>query len=280
MKLFLYRLEAIDTATVYPLLLLATKIWENKQNELNNFLVILESYLVRRMICGMTTKNYNRHFTDVIKDIYRTEKHMNSAIEIVDIHIILSKSESDSSRMPNDAELTESLLKRPLYGRIAQYKIRMILEALDDANQHSKTQIMPIQQNLTIEHLLPEKWEKHWSLSKEGKSADEILEQEALRNILKNTIGNLTLITGSLNPSISNSSWEVKRPEILRYSKSNLNRYFQPQVEDTLSEWNENEILKRSKFLTNLFIKVWKAPLEKTEGTFDDKEDVYFAIDV
>ncbi|MBU5616466.1 DUF262 domain-containing HNH endonuclease family protein [Psychrobacter sp. TAE2020] len=280
MKLFLYRLEAIDTATVYPLLLLAMRIWEDQQNELNQFLIVLESYLVRRMVCGMTTKNYNRHFTDVIKEIYRTKKQTSSIIKVDDIHTILSKSDSDSSRMPDNIELKESLLKRPLYGRIAQYKIRMILEAIDDANQHSKAETMPIQKDLTIEHILPDKWEKHWSLSNEGKSADEILEQEAFRNTLKNTIGNLTLITGSLNPSISNSAWQIKRTEILKYSKSNLNRYFQPETRDELSEWNEDTIIERSNFLADLFIKVWQAPLEKLKDLDNEKEDnAHLSID-
>lgn len=279
--LFLYRLEAVDTATVYPLLLLATKLWQNQPNELYQFLSILESYLVRRMVCGMTSKNYNRYFTDVIKEIYRIAKQSQKVIDAQDIHAILSKSDSDSSRMPDDVELKSHLLERPIYGRIAQYKIRMILEAMDSAAQHNKTEYMPIQKNLTIEHILPEKWEKHWSLSKEGKSAEEILEQETRRNLLKNTIGNLTLLTNSLNPAISNSSWETKRPEILKYSKSNLNRYFQAEAEDNVSAWNEEEILKRTAHLTALFIQVWQAPLAKPTDSNDDRvEDIYLAIDV
>ena len=279
--LFLYRLEAVDTATVYPLLLLATTLWQSQPNELHNFLSILESYLVRRMVCGMTSKNYNRYFTDVIKDIYRTKKESDIPINAKDVHTILSKSDSDSSRMPNDIELKSQLLQRPMYGRIAQYKLRMVLEAIDGASHHSKAEFMPIQKNLTIEHILPEKWEKHWPLEKEGKSAEDILEQESRRNTLKNTIGNLTLVTNSLNPAISNGSWQTKRPEILKYSKSNLNRYFQPETEDNLSVWNEDKILERADILADLFIQVWRAPLAKLSETFNYSMDkVYFAIDV
>lgn len=279
--LFLYRLEAVDTATVYPLLLLATTLWQSQPNELHNFLSILESYLVRRMVCGMISKNYNRYFTDVIKDIYRTKKESDIPINAKDVHTILSKSDSDSSRMPDDIELKSQLLQRPMYGRIAQYKLRMVLEAIDGASHHSKAEFMPIQKNLTIEHILPEKWEKHWPLEKEGKSAEDILEQESRRNTLKNTIGNLTLVTNSLNPAISNGSWQTKRPEILKYSKSNLNRYFQPETEDNLSVWNEDKILERADILADLFIQVWRAPLAKLSETFDYSMDkVYFAIDV
>ncbi len=279
--LFLYRLEAVGTATVYPLLLLAMKLWQHQPTELYEFLSTLESYLVRRMVCGMTSKNYNRYFTDVIKEIYRTKKESDGLISSYDIHKILSKSDSDSSRMPDDIELKSQLLERPIYGRIAQYKLRMVLEAIDAAAHHTKAESMPIQKNLTIEHILPEKWEKYWPLENEGKSPEDILEQESRRNTLKNTIGNLTLITDSLNPSISNGSWQAKRPEILKYSKSNLNRYFQLEAEDELSIWNEDKILKRADSLIGLFISVWCSPLAKQhEWSEDFADDIYIAIDI
>ncbi len=101
------------------------------------------------------------------------------------------------------------------------------------------------------------------------------------RNLLKNTIGNLTLLTHSLNPAISNNSWEIKRPEIVKYSKSNLNRYFQIEAEDSVGEWNEESILERTALLADLFVEVWQAPLAKPRDLNDDKvEDVYLAIDV
>lgn len=277
LSLFLYRLEAVDTATVYPLLLLATKLWEDNQSELFECLVILESYLIRRMVCGMTTKNYNRYFIDVLKEIYRTKKKNQSPVKSKDVHVILSKSVSDSSRMPDNNELKDCLLNRPLYNRIAQYKIRMILEALDAADQSTKTEMMPIQKNLTIEHILPEKWEKHWPLSKSGKTADEIIEQEARRNTLKNTIGNLTLVTNSLNPAMSNSAWHIKRPELIKYSKSNLNRYFQQHSEGSLNEWDEEKISERSIYLMALFVKVWQAPLSRLTES-DSDIDEQFAV--
>lgn len=277
LSLFLYRLKAVDTATVYPLLLLATKLWEDNQSELFECLVILESYLIRRMVCGMTTKNYNRYFIDVLKEIYRTNKKNQSPVKSKDVYVILSKSVSDSSRMPDNNELKDCLLNRPLYNRIAQYKIRMILEALDAADQSTKTEMMPIQKNLTIEHILPEKWEKYWPLSKSGKTADEIIEQEARRNTLKNTIGNLTLVTNSLNPAMSNSAWHIKRPELIKYSKSNLNRYFQQHSEGGLNEWDEEKISERSIYLMALFVKVWQAPLSRLTES-DSDIDEQFAV--
>lgn len=261
MTLFLYRLEAVDTATVYPLLLLAMLIWKDEVNSLNKFLSVLESYLVRRMVCRLTSKNYNRFFMDVIKEIYRTTGNIETTVTVDTVHKILSKSDSDTSRMPDDKEVRQNLVEVPLYSHLAQYKIRMVLEALDDASHHNKTESVTLPKNLTIEHLLPNKWEKNWPLDIEGKSAEEVVEEERRRNILKNTLGNLTLITGSLNPALSNESWEHKRPEILKYSKLNLNRYFQAEENETLNIWNEEKIIERSNKFTDLFISIWQPPL-------------------
>ncbi|WP_131669662.1 DUF262 domain-containing protein [Psychrobacter pygoscelis] len=265
LELFLYRLEAVNTATVYPLLLLIMKLWNNETKELYDVLGLIESYLVRRMVCGLTTKNYNRYFIEVLKEIYKVDH--DSQITVNDIHKILSKSESDSSRMPSDDEVIKQLVDTPIYKRMAQYKIRAILEAIDSASHHPKTELMPIQRNLTIEHILPVDWSRHWPIPQEDLKPEEIVEYKARRNILKDTIGNLTLITNSLNPSISNGSWESKRPEILKYSKNNLNLYFQPESDDNLAVWNEEKIIERSKKLAELFIKVWSPPLMKGETT-------------
>ena len=44
------------------------------------------------------------------------------------------------------------------------------------------------------------------------------------RDRLKHTLGNLTLVAGSLNPALSRSSWEVKKAELLICSQPGLSR--------------------------------------------------------
>lgn len=279
--LFLYRLEAINTATVYPLLLMTIELWKYQPQELHKFLDILESYLVRRMVCGMTNKYYNRYFIEVIKEMYKRGDVSDTLMIAKDVHKILSISTTDSSKMPTDEELRNQLLEMPIYNRMAQYKLRIVLEAMDSAAHHAKSEATPIQRNLTIEHLLPESWGSYWPINKEGKSAEEILKQKIRRDTLKHSIGNLTLITGSLNPAISNGPWQTKRPEILKYSKTNLNRYFQPDLEDSLSVWNEDTIIERSDKLTDLFIQVWPAPLVDFIKVIDSSvDDSYTASNV
>ena len=59
--MFIYRLDQLDTTTFYPVLLEVFKRYRNAEyrQEFDQILLDLESYLVRRAICELTTKNYN-----------------------------------------------------------------------------------------------------------------------------------------------------------------------------------------------------------------------------
>ena len=71
-----------------------------------------------------------------------------------------------------------------------------------------------------------------------------------------NKIGNLTLLTNSLNPSVSNGPWLRKRLEILKYSAIPMNRYFVD-----VESWDEVAIDKRTKELFHHALTIWPHPL-------------------
>lgn len=257
LAVFLDRLQAVDTATVYPLLLLASdQLLPANQAEFDRVLVVLESFLVRRMICCMTTKNYNRLFIDVIKALDRRGK-----ITAQILQEALQANEGDSVRFPTDDELRQSILNTPIYRHLAQYKIRAVLEAIDLAQEDRKSEALPLPGNLTIEHIMPVKWQTSWPMPEDvAADPEKRLAFNQERNRQLHTLGNLTLITGSLNPSLSNASWDQKRPELCKYSKLNLNRYFHPSKEaeaDPLRVWDEAAIERRGQSLFETAASVW-----------------------
>jgi uncharacterized protein with ParB-like and HNH nuclease domain len=257
LETFLRRLEAIDTATVYPLLLMASdQLYAKNLIEFNKFLNVLESFLVRRLICGLTTKNYNRLFLEVIKALNREQDVSADALKR-----ILQASNGDSVRFPSDDEFKHSFKNRPIYKALAQYKIRAILEALDQELSDKKSEMLQLPPDLTIEHVMPVKWEQNWSIPAESQVDPEAkLQFIQARNEAIHTIGNLTLITGSLNPALSNDSWANKRPELFKFSRLNLNRYFHPPAEtekDALSVWDEGAIADRADYLFKQAVQLW-----------------------
>src|SRR3954463_7618543 len=80
-----------------------------------------------------------------------------------------------------------------------------------------------------------------------------------------NRIGNLTLLTRSLNPAISNAPWQRKRQEILKHSAITMNRYFLD-----IEVWDEAAIDDRTGELFQHANKIWPRPLSTKDQTCCD----------
>lgn len=246
---FLRLLQAIDTATIFPFLLFAyAELMPDHKAEFDRILIVLESFLMRRLVTNWTSKNYNRLFVDLIKAV---DPSLNA--KAVAAH--LAKGHGESTKFPNDAELAAFVLEQPLYDRIAQYKVRAVLETLEEASQSKKSPVLPLAEKLTIEHVMPQTWQTHWPLPA-SMVTDPVTEQKAVarRGIVLNSLGNLTLITGSFNSSLQNAAWTDKRPELLKYGKLNLTQYFHGNDAD---EWDEAAIRQRSTHLLQLLVGMW-----------------------
>lgn len=131
----------------------------------------------------------------------------------------------------------------------------MLLEGIEDALRgHYAEAGQVIPDSLTIEHIMPRAWEKHWKLP-DGVDPSAA---SAERGRLLHTIGNLTLITGRLNTSQSNGKWEAKRAALDRHTVLYLNK-------DLIStyagrDWDETTIRERSLVLAKQAIAVWPSP--------------------
>jgi hypothetical protein len=167
----------------------------------------------------------------------------------------LLASDADASRWPGDKEFEKSWLTVNFYRKIKRSKLRMILEALDDAHRSNKTEIVRVEKTLTIEHVMPIQWEQHWPLAPTRGNFPRDLATER-RDDYVNKIGNFTLLTRALNPSVSNSGWLRKRQEILKHSAINMNRHFLD-----LDVWDEAAIDKRTRDLFRHALKIWPHPL-------------------
>lgn len=251
-ELFFYRLGQMDTTIVYPLLL---EVFHSRQSpELKEDLVQiisdLESFLVRRMVCELTSKNYNKFFTDLIHAAHDAHDFSSTMIRNY-----LTKQTAETSRWPDDNEFKTAWLELPFYSRLKRSKTRLILEAIERQLYTEKTEKIEIQRSLTIEHLLPQGWEEHWPLNYDENvpGAKELAEVGMRRALHK--IGNLTLLTKHLNPAVSNAAWVEKRHGILNDSALRLNSYFLDK-----ETWREDMIDKRSIELFDSALKIWPRP--------------------
>jgi Protein of unknown function DUF262/Protein of unknown function (DUF1524) len=249
--IFFERLDLMETTTVVPLLLELFRQVEKEasRTELRRILVDIESFLVRRMVCQLTTKNYNRLFLDLLSFLSKR-----SSFRSEDIRLYLTQQDGESTRWPTDTEFQEAWLTMPAYRVLVRRRVRMLLEALNLGLHSEKTENMRIGKALTIEHLLPRSWETYWPLRDEEDEATA----RSNRSSVLHTLGNLTLLSHALNPSISNGPWQKKRAAILKHSALNLNRSL-----EEYDEWNEDATLKRGKALFRIAKKIWPGPSDK-----------------
>lgn len=239
---FFYRLRQLDTATVYPLLLEVLKRRDRKaeDRDLDRVFVDLESFLVRRAVCGLTAKNYNKLFLDLTNELVKSSDFSSAAIRT-----FLRGQESDISRWPDDKEFGEAWVSVLFYKRVKKSTTRMVLEALEAALFDPKSEKVRYAEKLSVEHLMPQDWKKHWPLPNEDDERAVKVRKETLQRI-----GNLTLLNKKLNSSVSNGPWERKREKILDHSALNLNRRLP-------KKWDEEAIQSRSEELRVKALKIW-----------------------
>ncbi len=87
-----------------------------------------------------------------------------------------------------------------------------------------------------------------------------IQEDKVKRNRKLLTLGNLTIITQSLNASLRDASWTIKlkgkgdKKGLTAYSAGleTINEYLK------LDEWNEQRIEERARFLNDKAKEIWK----------------------
>ena len=245
-KLFYYRTKVMQAGVITPILLL---LLGTEPGTAMRTLDTLESFLIRRMICRQTTKDYNRLILELASRIQ--ESGLDKADEVTSG--FLREQTAYSREWPTDESVAHALESSPLYRLLTRGRLRLVLEGIEArlrASGKSEQPDVPI--NLTIEHLMPVGWKKEeWPLP-DGVDEDAAVYQ---RNTLIHTIGNLTLVTQKLNSSLSNSYWEHKRNGLQEHSVLLLNNELMSE-----SNWNEEAIQSRSRRMADLVCEVWPGP--------------------
>jgi hypothetical protein len=248
---FATRLRLLDTSTLYPLLLLLLVEVAGQLDEVerDGILDDLESYLVRRALCGLTTKHYNITFLSLIRSLRK------NGVSRETLRSVLASGMGDSIRWPDDRELGIALLRRPLYRELRQSMLSMILLAVNQRQTISKHEVFILPGKLSIEHVMPQTCrEPEWPTPA---GAEDARRREALID----TLGNLTLVTGALNSSASNSAFDRKKQQYA-HSLLVLNKYF-----DKATVWNEAAIIERGNTLFEAIRKIW--PHSASPGSFE-----------
>ncbi len=241
----LQRLHEWDATTTYPLLM-----WLLDEREAGRCtdadlalsLQYVESFLVRRMLCGRATNNLNRIFSSAPRELAA------GAGPVPDrVRSFLS---AKRRYWAGDDELREAVRQRNFYwsGRAGQRLY--VLRRLEESYSH-KEPVDWQQAKLSVEHVLPQTPGTEW-IEALGKEVEPGETAEDLHKTLVHTLGNLTL--SGYNPELSNRPFAEKRAW-LRNSGLAMNH------EIAESEgWGKQQILMRADALAARAIKLWPAP--------------------
>ena len=250
---FISRLRAMEITTVMPFVLALMGDASVARSDRVKIMEYLESYLVRRMVCGFTGKAYNRVFVDLLA---ATDE---SGITPDAVRRFMLAWTEDTNVWPDDRMFHAAWMTRPAYRQLVLARLRMILLAVEPHVRSDRAEdISYVESALTVEHLLPQTWQSHYPLPDDG-SVDE-----AQREILLHTLGNLALLTSKLNSSVSNGRWSTaedisedrgKRAAILKHSGLAVSR----MVVD-YRVWDDAAIKKRGEALFKAALKVWPKP--------------------
>lgn len=247
---FFRRLEALDTSTVYALVLFLSTKPDVTRESRRECLRMLESWLVRRALMAATTRDYNKFFPVLIKKIQESSE----PAEVV-LRKQLESESSPTRRWPKDADLITHLTTKPLYGWVKQSRVVMVLHALEEdlRRESPGTEAIGLPSKLSIEHLMPQKWQASWPLPKHLPEESAALERERRIHL----IGNCTLVTPPLNAGLSNGPWPAKAKALKSQSLLLLNARLVDEYPDVFTE---ADIDQRSRVLAERICKVWPGP--------------------
>lgn len=215
---------------------------------------LLESYIVRRAMLGLTPKNYNKTFSRLVAVM------LNGGTTPAVFARAFEKAQGDAVRFPDDGEFAAGIVDRPIYTMIGRKeRLTDILWQLECAARTKYNLATPRPPNATIEHIMPQRWVANWPLPDGRRPASEwivegdeaLIAATARRRHAVQTLGNLTLVTLPANVTASNADFDVKK-EWLAQSLLGLNL----SIIDKLT-WTETEIEARGRDLASAAIRIW-----------------------
>ena len=211
----------------------------------------LESIAIRFVICGSSTKNFNKNCAD----------------------LIAQKTTTSDLLKERDAEVNDIVFTEKLKS-ISNKHATLLLFWLELKRRNADKNVKEdeLKYCYTLEHIMPQKWQEFWPVTNPKvldvqskpvptEITDKVLAEDVRTRAIYE-IGNMALLVSSLNTSIRNYDFKrkmegegrkkgVKRYDYLLYTKDITTLF------DVGTQWDESEIRKRTEAITKEIIAIW-----------------------
>jgi uncharacterized protein with ParB-like and HNH nuclease domain len=206
--------------------------------QFNEIINIVNSYLIRRAICGLDTSDITRLFPTLLKEVMEDcNVDYSHIVEYVKKNLI-NKQRGKSAYMPDDETLRSKLSDANVYN--LRVPLRVIFDKIETHNNPAPVNL----EKLSVEHLIPQTPTKEWL---DALNVDEITYDKYLHRL-----GNLTLATKVDNSKMKNKLWEYKKEILENTSHLTMNKEIL-----SIERWTIEEINKRTDKLIEQIIQLY-----------------------
>lgn len=257
------RLNRLEKSVTKPFFLEVLRLYDEEEldiSQVTDIFLIVESYLVRRIICDMQTNVLNGMFSNLHREIMRYNNGCENYFEKFKYALLSKKGRAS---FPTDKEFKKKFMEKQVYNMTPKNRIYILERFENYKTKESKDVYEKCDKGIySIEHIMPRELTPAW-IKELGDNYREIHETWLHR------IGNLTLT--AYNSKYSNKTFKEKKTMENGFEDSGIrmNNYIAKN-----EKWTCVEIEERSKYLINQAVKIWIRPLSKFEP--DKKQrDIY-----
>lgn len=241
----LHILDKNDISTFNPYIIYIFNTYAGQDSVIIEKLREIEKYVMRYLITKTTIKNFNKDCTTFIND--KTGKEIQNRIK----------------------EFTAAQLKAGISANVSNKLGAEILFWIElkrrlDPKYDTKT----LQFNYQLEHIMPQKWEQNWKtvpyVDDNGIALPDNDDSKRRRYQKVYSLGNMTLLNGRLNASISNNNFqkkmegEGKKKGVIKYSSLSVTKDdLVENIYNKKKQWNEQVIHDRENYLGTEVVALW-----------------------
>ena len=243
---FLYRRQVMGIGGVIPVLLWLFSS-DVPQQELTKTLTAIESFIIRRMVCGLGARSYGQFFASLAAELDKHGAHQAGTTTVN----YLKQQTAYATEWPDDQTLLDKFSSEPLYKLMTAGRLNLILQGIEGDLRTDMAETQDVPRRLPIEHVMPQDWRENWPLSADKQDDPTEATQ---RDRIIHTIGNLTLVSQRLNNALSNQTWEKKKETLFKSTVLSINKDL---LDKAPPQWDEEAIKARSERMYLHAIKVW-----------------------
>jgi len=206
---------------------------------------VVESYLVRRALVGIDSRDNSDNIARVARDL---------SGRVPTPALLAEKLAGTSDGFPADDQVREAVMGTNAYVPNAKnHAVRFVLRYIDDALEPRERVDLDDRQ-YTIEHILPRGLTDDWRDALAPDASDSETADEVHAELV-HKLGNLTLT--AYNLELGQEPWDIKREQLARSGLA-MNRAVATQP-----TWGRAQITDRGIELADMIVRIWPGPTTK-----------------